>query len=196
VIAARDGVSGVAAGNMPACRSQPFWQAMETKMSMKATRRHALAIALGVCAVSSGLALAQQTKREDLNLDKSGVMIHGHDPVAYHTVGKPTKGSAQFTAQHDGGVYWFASAENRDLFAKDPAKYAPAFGGFCAMGASYEKKFNGDPNVWKIVDGKLYLNVNATVGKRWEEDAKGNIVRANAAWPKIKNEAAEKLNAK
>jgi YHS domain-containing protein len=153
-----------------------------------------LPVALGVLA--AGTASAQQSKRADLNLDKDGLMIHGYDPVAYHTLGKPTKGSAQFTAQHDGGTYWFASAEHRDMFQKDPAKYAPAFGGFCAMGTVFEKKLNGDPNVWRIVDGKLYLNVNPDVGKRWSEDVPGNIAKANTNWPKIRSEPADKLNAK
>lgn len=157
------------------------------------TRRHfGVLLAVGAFAAP---AAAQQTRRHDVNLDTAGAMIHGHDPVAYFTLGKPTKGLATITATHAGGTYWFATTANRDAFVKEPAKYAPQFGGFCAMGASYGKKFDGDPTQWAIVDGKLYLNVNADVAKRWAEDKPGNITRADSAWPRIKDKPAATLNA-
>jgi YHS domain-containing protein len=127
------------------------------------------------------------------NLDASDVAIHGYDPVAYFTVGKPTKGDPKFTAVHDGAIYRFASAANRDAFKKNPAKYVPAFGGFCAMGAVMQKKLDGDPTLWRIVDGKLYLNVGAPQQKRWLEDAPGNIDKANKNWSAIKDKAPKDL---
>lgn len=134
-----------------------------------------------------------ETSTKAVNIDTAGLAIRGYDPVAYFTVGKPTPGNAQFTAQHDGATYRFANAANRDAFVKDPAKYAPAYGGFCAMGAALEKKLDGDPNLWRIVDGKLYLNVGEPAQKRWLEDVPGNIGKAQANWPKIRDKAPKDL---
>jgi YHS domain-containing protein len=106
--------------------------------------------------------------------------------VAYFTDGQPTKGLAVFTATHDGATYWFASAAHRDAFAKEPGKYVPAFGGYCAMGVVFNKKIDVDPTLWRIVDGKLYVNVSPGAAKRWNEDVPGNIGKGNANWTQIK----------
>ncbi|MFG1298369.1 YHS domain-containing (seleno)protein [Xanthobacter sp. V3C-3] len=132
----------------------------------------------------------------ELNAGHGGLMLRGYDPVAYFTDAKPVKGSEHITAEYEGGHYYFASKEHKEAFLKDPAKYAPAFGGFCAMGTVFDKKLDGDPMQWKVVDGRLYLNVNADVAKRWNQDVPGNIVKANVEWPKIKDVPAEELNAK
>ncbi|MBR0693572.1 YHS domain-containing (seleno)protein [Bradyrhizobium lablabi] len=127
------------------------------------------------------------------NVDAKGVGLHGYDPVAYFTVGKPTVGSEKFEATYDSVRYRFANNENREAFVKDPAKYVPAYGGFCAMGTANGKKFDGDPNYWKIVDGKLYVNVNADVDKAWKGDVPGNITKADQNWPEIKNKTPKDL---
>lgn len=144
-------------------------------------------------AISSHALAYDETSASAINVDKAGVAIRGYDPVAYFTQGKPTKGDPKFTAKYDGATYNFASAVNRDAFIKDPARFAPAFGGFCAMGAVFEKKLDGDPNLWKIVDGKLYLNVGTPAQKRWLEDVPGNIEKAKQNWPKIKDKAPKDL---
>lgn len=128
-----------------------------------------------------------------INLDAGGVAIHGYDPVAYFVAGQPSPGEEKFTSVYDGATYRFASATNRDAFVDDPAKYAPAYGGFCAMGAALEKKLDGDPKLWRIVDGKLYLNVGEPAQKRWLEDVPGNIAKASANWPNIKDKAPKDL---
>jgi YHS domain-containing protein len=151
-----------------------------------------LILAPGLIATQSAFAFDEASKAA-VNLDKGGLALQGYDPVAYFTTGKPTKGDSKFSAKHEGAEYHFANAENRDAFAKEPAKFAPQYGGFCAMAASLDKKFDGDPNVWKIVEGKLYLNVNPDVGKRWQEDVPGNIGKADASWPKIKDKAPNEL---
>lgn len=155
-----------------------------------------LAALAAVAAVSlpvSQVFAYSETSTKAVNIDAAGVAIRGYDPVAYFTVGKPTPGNAQFTAQHDGATYRFASAANRDAFLKAPAKYAPAFGGFCAMGAVFEKKLDGDPDLWRIVDGKLYLNVGEPAQKRWLENVPGNIKQAESNWTKIKDKAPKDL---
>lgn len=161
-------------------------------------RRSVLALGLGLAAlvapINLGTAFAyDEGSKSAINIDSKGIALRGYDPVAYFTLAKPTPGDAKFAAKHDGATYHFASAANRDAFAKDPAKYAPAFGGYCAMGAVFEKKLDGDPNLWRIVDGKLYLNVGAPAQKRWLEDTKGNISKAASNWPKIKDKAPKEL---
>ena len=93
-----------------------------------------------------------------------------------------------------GRTHRFATAANRDAFRADPDKYAPQCGGYCACGAALGKKFDGDTNVWKIVDGKLYLNLNPDVSKLWHKDIPGFISKADAAWPGIKDRTAAELN--
>ncbi len=153
-----------------------------------------LAAAMSLSPMMATTVLAyDEASTSAVNVDKSGLAIRGYDPVAYFTVGKPTKGEAGFSAKHDGATYRFASAANRDAFVKDPAKYVPAFGGFCAMGAVFEKKLDGDPGLWRIVDGKLYLNVGEPAQKRWLEDIPGNITKAGRNWPNISARAPKDL---
>lgn len=128
-----------------------------------------------------------------VNVQKGGVAVHGYDPVAYFTVGKATPGKAEFVAVHEGATYRFASAENLAAFKADPARYAPQYGGWCAYGVAQGVKADGDPNVWKVVDGKLYLNVNPDIGRKWSQDIPGYLKRSEAAWPKIKDTPADKL---
>jgi YHS domain-containing protein len=122
-----------------------------------------------------------------------GLALHGYDPVAYFTEGRPIKGDAAFAAVHTGAAYHFASAANREAFMKNPGKYAPQYGGWCAYGVALGKKFDVDPSAWKIVDGKLYLNLNPDVYKKWQADVPGFIAKADANWPKIRDKAAKDL---
>jgi YHS domain-containing protein len=105
--------------------------------------------------------------------------------VAYFTEGRPVEGSKTFTATWNGATFRFASAANRDRFKATPQAFAPQYGGYCAWAVANGYTASGDPRVWKIVDGKLYLNYNAEVGQRWAKDISGNITRANANWPKV-----------
>ncbi|WP_237684200.1 YHS domain-containing (seleno)protein [Pseudaminobacter soli (ex Zhang et al. 2022)] len=87
------------------------------------------------------------------------VAIKGYDPVAYFTDNAAVQGSQQYTYRWLGATWVFASAENRDLFKADPAKYAPQYGGYCADGVSFGTvTTNIDPKAWRIIDGKLYLS--------------------------------------
>ena len=125
--------------------------------------------------------------------DANDVILAGHDAVAYFTQSKPVLGSAEFTAQHDGAVYRFASAANRDRFQADPDKYAPAYGGYCALGTSFGKKFEVDGKAFEIVEGRLYVNKNLSVYKTWKKDIPNNIVKAEGHWPTIKDIPADDL---
>ena len=116
---------------------------------------------------------------------ESGVAIRGYDPVAFFTLGKPQEGSAEHNFVYEGATWRFASAENLARFKSDPARYAPQFGGYCAWAVSQHYLAPGDPNYWKIVDGKLYLNANARAKELWEADQADAIARGHANWPAV-----------
>ncbi len=114
-----------------------------------------------------------------------GLAAHGYDVVAFFTDGKPVIGTDAYAIAQDGGTYRFASQAHLDAFKADPAKYEPVYGGFCAYGVALGKKFDGDPRYWKIVDGKLYLNLNGDIQTEWSKDIQGNVVKAEQNWTRI-----------
>jgi YHS domain-containing protein len=111
--------------------------------------------------------------------------IGGHDSVSYFREGKPVQGQAKFHHFWNGAVWYFSSAENRDIFAGDPKAFAPQYDGYCAWAASQNYKRPGDPNVWQIVDNKLYLKVHAGAQKKWRADIAKHIDRGDQNWIKI-----------
>lgn len=123
----------------------------------------------------------------------SVVAVGGYDAVAYQTEGKPVRGSGDHVAVYNGEAYLFSSEANKKKFEADPARFAPAFGGYCAYGVAVGKKFYGDPEVWKVVDGTLYLNLNPDVQKLWNKDIPGHIRKAEGNWPKIQDKAPWEL---
>lgn len=143
-----------------------------------------LAIAIGL-ALSAIAAPSHAAKAPVSTGVFNRVAVSGHDPVASFTSAKPVAGSPAFTATHKGAEYRFASAANRDAFQADPARYAPQYGGYCAWAVSQGYTAPADPKIWKIVDGRLYLNYNADVGRRWAQDIPGHIRKADANWPRV-----------
>lgn len=121
--------------------------------------------------------------RSLLNLNESGLAIQGYDPVAFFTDNKPVKGDARFPVRHKGATYLFASKEHRDAFKADPAKYEPAFGGYCAYGVSRGKLVEIDVDAFQIVDGRLLLQYSKGVRNDFNKDAKGNLTKADGNWP-------------
>ena len=121
-----------------------------------------------------------------INIDADGVALHGYDPVAYFTAGTPTQGRREFSATHVGATYHFASAEHRATFLADPDRYAPQYGGYCAMGVTGGAKFDIDPTAWRVENGKLYLNKDPRTQRVWLRDVPGNIVKADAKWPTVR----------
>jgi YHS domain-containing protein len=120
-----------------------------------------------------------------------GVAVGGYDTVAYFTAGKPVAGTAEFTHEHEGAVWRFASAANRDAFKADPAKYAPQYGGYCAWAVSQGYTAKGDPDAWSIVNGRLYLNYNKAVKVGWELDPAANIKKGDGHWPTVLDKKAK-----
>ena len=116
-----------------------------------------------------------------------GKAINGYDPIAYFTKGKPIEGKSDFTLDWMGARWWFASASNRDTFARDPARYAPQYGGYCAWAVSQGTTASTTPEAWKIVEAKLYLNYSKGIQKRWESGGVAKLIAAgDANWPEIK----------
>ena len=120
-----------------------------------------------------------------VNKDLDGAAVKGFDVVAYFVENKPVKGNKEFQYEWMGAKWQFSSAANRELFTANPSKYAPQYGGYCAFAVSEGHKAPVDPNVWKIVDGKLYLNYDASVGKVWRQDIPGRIAKADKNWPDL-----------
>ena len=128
-----------------------------------------------------------------LSIAGAPVALHGYDPVAYFTQGEPTRGSDALVHVHEGAAYRFSTQAHLDAFKADPARYAPAYGGFCAYGVSVGKKFDGDPTLWKIEDGQLYLNLNEEIYALFLEDLDDNIEKADDNWQDIEHIAARDL---
>lgn len=111
--------------------------------------------------------------------------LHGIDPVSMFGRQGPVAGDATHTVTHDGIDYYFASAGAKQAFEANPSDYLPQFGGFCAFGVFVGKKLDGDVRYADIVDGKLYLFVNAAILAKYQEDPEGVIAGAEAKWPEI-----------
>jgi YHS domain-containing protein len=153
-----------------------------------------VAVALGASSLISTPTLAiVPDSNSAVDTDEKGIALQGYDAVAYFTDGQPKKGDPKFQTKLNGATYYFASADHLKKFKANPDAYRPQFGGFCAMGTALNKKFEGDPNVWKVVDNKLFLNVSPDTGKRWSQDIPGNVARANDNWPQIKDKTPKEL---
>lgn len=145
--------------------------------------------------LSAAAAIAAMVIAYDVHADAPGpvntlgssdrIAIRGYDPVAYFREGGPRLGKAEFSVSHAGAIWHFASAENKAAFEAQPARYLPAYGGFCAYGTSRGYLVKIEPEAWSIVDGRLYLNYDLGVRKTWAGKPKTYISRANANWPRL-----------
>ena len=143
---------------------------------------HFIATVLGVGIVGAALAAGPV---DAVNKSRKGLALKGHDPVAYFEESKPVEGLPQFTYSWMGAEWRFSSQDNRDQFAAAPDHYAPQYGGYCAWAVSNNYTADVDPEAWKIVDGKLYLNYSKGVQKKWEAEQAQRIQSANTNWPAL-----------
>lgn len=147
---------------------------------------HIATLALALTAVTALAPYHASARQAEVYVDSSSKLaVSGYDPVAYFVVGKPVKGNRAFTSTHAGAQFVFASAANKATFDADPAKYAPQFGGYCSWAVSQGYTASTDPQAWKIVGGKLYLNYSPDVAVTWARDVPGNIAKGNANWPVV-----------
>jgi hypothetical protein len=152
---------------------------MTSRMALGAAMTAALMVLTAAATVPAG------ERKPELNLSREGVAIRGYDAVAYVTDGRAVAGSRQFEARWKGAIWRFASADHRETFLKEPERYAPQFGGYCAYAVSQGYTADGDPQVWRTVNGRLYLNYSTRAQRLWERDVPGHIVKGHANWPGV-----------
>lgn len=149
---------------------------------------------LTIAAAATAIALAGQAFAGEQYVDGTGFAASGYDVVAYFDLPQQPVGTRQsaavpgkaaITADYNGATFAFSSEANRDRFLANPAQYAPQYDGHCAYGVSKGGKVPGNPNLWRIVDGKLYLNITENVVGFWEADIPGNITLAENNWASI-----------
>jgi hypothetical protein len=141
-----------------------------------------VALSLGVLPAT---VLAANKPAPAINAASDGLAAGGFDVTAYFTDGKPVRGNAKHELMLRGATWRFASTESKARFQANPWVYAPQFGGYCAWAVSQGYLASGDPEQWKIVDGKLYLNFNARAKELWEADQQAAIERGHANWPTV-----------
>ena len=153
-------------------------------------RRAALVLLIPCLAVLSGCAamLAQNpsgpmkpVKAVAIGQD-AHVMLEGHDVVAYFTLGRHAPGSPQFKSVHQGVTFHFMNAEHKAAFDREPTRYIPQYGGFCANGINYAIPWGGNADTWRIYDGKLYIFGGAGSRAAFELDRAGNLAKADQYW--------------
>ncbi len=167
--------------------------------STRFSRAQAAVLAIGALLLVSQRAVAQSTSMAQnamsqsnmahtvlaKNLTNDGLAVKGYDAVAYFVAAQPTKGLTEFSVKHDGATYLFANSANRDAFMKNPERYVPQYGGYCAAGVAGNGKYDIDPDAWRVENNKLYLNKNKKTQEFWLRDVPGNIVKADKNWPTL-----------
>ena len=116
---------------------------------------------------------------------EDGVAIRGYDAVAYMTLGKAVKGDEDFSYEWKNATWYFSSAAHLEAFKREPEKFAPQFGGYCAYAVGNNYLYRSDPKYWRIVNGKLYLNANRQAQELWSQDIPGYIEKGNTNWPAV-----------
>ena len=152
-----------------------------------------LVTATSLILATAAFAADEYNVNNGLTLTGHPLGMHGFDPVSMFQGNKPALGDAAFTSEHDGVDYYFASADAQATFEADPAAHLPEFGGFCAFGVFAGKKLDGDIRYADIVDGKLYLFVNAAIFEKYLADKDAVIAGAYAKWPGIVNTPISEL---
>lgn len=141
---------------------------------------------LAIFSITLVFAQGPGKRSKQFNIDKTGLAIQGYDPVSYFTGNKPLEGKREIAIVYDGITYRFATAQNKEQFRANPARYEPQYGGWCAyaMGAKGEK-VEVDPETFKIIEGKLFLFYNKLFNntlKSWNKDETHLKTNADQSW--------------
>jgi hypothetical protein len=115
----------------------------------------------------------------------TGLAIDGYDPVAFYTDGKPMPGSPDFEFRYGGAIWRFCNIGNRDAFAARPDIYMPQFGGYDPLGVAHGVAVPGNPSVWSITDGKLFLFRDPDRLAAFIADAEHITSAAERKWPEV-----------
>ena len=163
----------------------------------RVVRAATIAVAVSITPfVAGSLTPAQAydiTSKAPVNVTSARIALQSNDPVAYHTVGKPVLGQEKFSAEYEGAIYRFSSADNLKTFQTNPAKYAPLYCGFCQQGMAGGKKLDGDPNLFRVADGKLAVYSYKAALDGFLKDPAGNAAKANDNWPKVQDKTPREL---
>lgn len=153
----------------------------------------ALAAPLTICMTAPAVAADEYNTSTGITAEGSVLGVHGVDTVVLSTMNAVVRGDASHAVTHDGVTYYFASAISAERFQADPDRYLPQFGGFCAYAVANGRKFDGDPRYADIVDGRLYLFVNAAVFEIYLADRENILGMAHERWPSIQHSSVEDL---
>ena len=124
-------------------------------------------------------------KNRKIAVDSQGVAIQEYDPVAYFKQNKPVKGSPSNQSVYQGAKFYFASAADKKEFDKNPSKYVPTYGGYCANSLKKGKLENGDPNVFYIHKGKLYFCSTKQTAEEFEKDIDKHLIESDDSWRQL-----------
>jgi hypothetical protein len=144
-----------------------------------------IAVVIGIATAIGAFNLRRVEGVEPVNKDKAGLALRGYDAVAYFHEGEPTEGRAEFVHEWNGARWLFKNAGNRVAFARSPETFAPQYGGYCSYAVAHGYTADADPQAWKIVNGKLYLNYNVEVRGLWEKDVPGYLRKSEQNWPQF-----------
>ena len=153
----------------------------------------AVAAALAVSS-SAAFAVDEYNVSKGTTATGEGVAMRGYDLVAFNTGLGIVPGQAKHTHVHDGVAYYFASEEAKMQFAGNPEKFMPQYGGYCAFGVALGKKLDGSPRFADVVDGKLYLFLNAAVFENYKLDREGTLAKAERNWPDMQHRPVADVN--
>lgn len=143
-----------------------------------------------IAVVTANLTFAQDKKAN--NIDNSNIALLGYSPVSYLDLGIAQRGIKEFKTEHNKVVYYFTNADQKKKFDKNPSKYLPQYGGYCAFGVYAGAKFRPDPNKFIVKDGKYFLflyNLELDAQQLWLAENNHNklVSKANTNWSKLKN---------
>jgi YHS domain-containing protein len=147
-----------------------------------------IALTTSILLLIASTTFASDGPSRHANLGKDRLALQGRDPVSYFGTPRPSKGSEQITAEHDGAVYRFTSQANRDQFLAEPQKYVPQYGGWCATAMAEGKKVEVDPRNYRVTEGRLFLFYKSIVHDAqddWKKDEANLAKRADAAWTRL-----------
>ena len=142
-------------------------------------------VAIGIVVGIGAFGLRRAEGVEPVNRSSDGLALRGYDAVAYFREGAAVVGRAEFAHEWNGARWLFKSGENRDAFSREPEAYAPQYGGYCSYAVAHGYTADADPQAWKVVGGKLYLNYNADVRRLWEQDIPGFLQKGETNWPQF-----------
>ena len=149
---------------------------------MSNLRNWVVSVLMLVVPAASGRAQTSASKVL-VNVNRQGVALQGYDAVAFFTDSAAVRGVPAQSARHGGATYYFATAEHRATFLAAPEKYVPGFGGFCAYGASQNHPAPVEISTWQIINGRLILNYDAGVQRKFNQDQATYLSQAEANWP-------------